>query len=99
MPSDSTREPLPAPLQGEAGFSGDRPLLRDLLVSFERNIIVTAMFAAGGDQRRAASALGLLPATLQEKLRRFGLKNTRPERRARGGERGVVHGDRIKASQ
>jgi len=51
----------------------DRLVLRDLLASFERNLIVAALLAAGGNQKRAAAALGVLPTTLSEKLRRFGL--------------------------
>lgn len=68
-------------------------MLRDLLTSFERNIIVTALFAAGGNQKRAAAALGVLPTTFQEKLRRFGLTNHRFGRRERGGARASGPGE------
>ncbi len=71
----------------------DRPVLRDLLTSFERNIIVTALFAAGGNQKRAAAALGVLPTTFQEKLRRFGLVNHRFGRRERSGARAAGPGE------
>ena len=46
-----------------------------MLLSFERNLIVTVMVAANGNQKRAAEALGVLPTTFQEKLKRFGLIN------------------------
>ena len=32
-----------------------------------------ALLAEGGNQRRAAAALGLLPTTLHEKMKRLGL--------------------------
>jgi len=67
--------------------AGDRLVLRDILASFERSLIVAALLAAGGNQRRAAKALGVLPTTLQEKLKRFGLLDERFGRRARHGGR------------
>ncbi len=67
--------------------AGDRLVLRDILASFERSLIVAALLAAGGNQRRAAKALGVLPTTLQEKLKRFGLLDDRFGRRARTGGR------------
>lgn len=74
---------------------GERLILRDMLLSFERNLIVTVMVAANGNQKRAAEALGVLPTTFQEKLKRFGLINQRFGRRARRGERAAVQGDSI----
>jgi hypothetical protein len=70
--------------------NGERPSLRDILESFERKLIATVLLAAGGNQRRAAEALGVLPTTFQEKLKRFGLTHQRPVRRARRGERAAV---------
>jgi DNA-binding NtrC family response regulator len=58
----------------------DRPqgrTLKDLLDEYERDIITKALEAAGGHQRRAARALGVLPTTLNEKMLRLKL---RPER-------------------
>lgn len=96
MSSDPALEPiLGAPPSGD-GSGGTRPVLRDLLVSFERNIIFAALQAAGGNQKRAATALGVLPTTFQEKLKRFGLVNPRLGRSVRGGERMPVRGDSIK---
>jgi DNA-binding NtrC family response regulator len=48
--------------------------LRDLLDEYERGLIVKALQRTGGNQRRAAAHLGLLPTTLHEKLKRLGLR-------------------------
>jgi len=49
--------------------------LRELLDDYERSLIVSALQAAGGHQRRAAAALGVLPSTLCEKMKRLGLRS------------------------
>jgi DNA-binding NtrC family response regulator len=54
--------------------------LRTLLASYERQLIQAALAATAGNQRRAARALGLLPTTLHEKMKRLGLR--RPTRRS-----------------
>jgi len=41
--------------------------------AFERVLILAALEAAGGHQRRAATYLGVLPTTLNEKLKRLQL--------------------------
>lgn len=61
--------------------------LRDLVASFERELILAALHAAGGNQKRAAEALGVLPTTLQEKLKRLGIATPRSAKGVRGGER------------
>ncbi|MND09849.1 Bacterial regulatory protein, Fis family [compost metagenome] len=38
-----------------------------------------ALELAGWNQRRVAASLGLLPSTLSEKMKRLGLRTTRPE--------------------
>ena len=76
-----------------ASAGGERLVLRDMLLSFERNLILTVLLAADGNQKRAAEALGVLPTTFQEKLKRFGLVNQRPGRHARSGERRAAPGD------
>ena len=48
--------------------------LKTLLESYERQLIQAALAAAAGNQRRAARALGLLPTTLHEKMKRLGLR-------------------------
>jgi DNA-binding NtrC family response regulator len=72
---------------------GERLVLRDMLLSFERNLILTVLVAANGNQKRAAEALGVLPTTLQEKLKRFGLIHQRRGQRGRAGERPFVPGE------
>ena len=47
--------------------------LKTRVEAFERRLIETALEASAGNQRRAAAALGLLPTTLHEKMKRLGL--------------------------
>jgi DNA-binding NtrC family response regulator len=54
--------------------------LKSLVAEYERRLILSALDHCGGHQRRAAAALGLLPSTLNEKMRRLGLRQTRQER-------------------
>jgi DNA-binding NtrC family response regulator len=54
---------------------GDGPKdLKRLLEGYERALILTALAASGGNQRRAARSLGILPTTLNEKMKRLGLR-------------------------
>jgi DNA-binding NtrC family response regulator len=55
----------------------DRPNLKALLDSYERQLIESALVATSGNQRRAAAVLGLLPTTLHEKMKRLGLVRPR----------------------
>jgi two-component system response regulator PilR (NtrC family) len=48
--------------------------LQDQVRDYERNLIVNALAAAGGHQRRAAAVLGIRPTTLNEKMKRLGLR-------------------------
>ena len=96
MSSDLAEPPLFDSSPGLEPGDGERLVLRDMLLSFERNLIATVMVAANGNQKRAAEALGVLPTTFQEKLKRFGLINQRFGRRARSGERAAVQGDSIR---
>jgi DNA-binding NtrC family response regulator len=52
---------------------GSRPTLKDLVDAYERHVIEDALQATHGNQRRAARALGVLPTTLHEKMKRLGL--------------------------
>jgi two-component system response regulator HydG len=55
--------------------------LKSLVEEYERGVIEQALRAANGNQRRAARALGVLPTTLHEKMKRFGmLRRPEPER-------------------
>ena len=47
--------------------------LKSLVDAYERQLIQSALATAAGNQRRAAAALGLLPTTLHEKMKRLGL--------------------------
>ena len=47
--------------------------LKSLLDAYERRLIESALDASAGNQRRAAAALGVLPTTLHEKMKRLGL--------------------------
>jgi DNA-binding NtrC family response regulator len=62
-----------SPLAAEAR----RKDLRSLLDDYERKLILLALDAAGGHQRRAAASLGILASTLSEKMKRLGLRETR----------------------
>ena len=44
-----------------------------MVADYERQLIQEALHASGGNQRRAAAALGTLPTTLHEKMKRLGL--------------------------
>jgi DNA-binding NtrC family response regulator len=52
---------------------GSRATLKDLVDAYERHVIEDALRATSGNQRRAALALGVLPTTLHEKMKRLGL--------------------------
>jgi DNA-binding NtrC family response regulator len=52
---------------------GSRQTLKDLVEAYERHVIEEALRATSGNQRRAARALGVLPTTLHEKMKRLGL--------------------------
>jgi transcriptional regulator with GAF, ATPase, and Fis domain len=47
--------------------------LKTLVDDYERRLIESALTESAGNQRRAAAALGLLPTTLHEKMKRLGL--------------------------
>ena len=51
--------------------------LKAAIEAYERELIRSALAATGGHQRRAAAALGVLPTTLNEKLKRLGLRPPR----------------------
>ena len=53
---------------------GGIPSLRQLVDDYERRLILAALGRHRGNQRRAAAELGCLPTTLNEKMRRLGLR-------------------------
>jgi len=56
------------------GGRGPMTSLRHLVEAYERRLILEALARAEGNQRRAAAELGCLPTTLNEKMRRLGLR-------------------------
>jgi DNA-binding NtrC family response regulator len=50
------------------------PRLKQLVEDYERRLILAALARTRGNQRRAAAELGCLPTTLNEKMRRLGLR-------------------------
>lgn len=48
--------------------------LRSRVRAYERGLILAALEATGGNQRRAAARLGLLATTFHEKLKRYGIR-------------------------
>ena len=55
--------------------------LKKLVEEYERTLILQALAASQGHQRRAAAALGILPTTLVEKMKRLGLRGAHAARR------------------
>ena len=47
---------------------------KTLMAEYERELILAALQATAGHQRRAAARLGILPTTLYEKMKRLGLR-------------------------
>ncbi len=71
----------------ELRMMGVRPTLKKLVESYERHVIEDALRASNGNQRQAAKALGVLPTTLHEKMKRLGLlrRDVTPEAVALAG--------------
>jgi DNA-binding NtrC family response regulator len=67
-------------MTGQPGNGGTQTHLKYLLEAYERRLIVDALAASGGHQRRTAARLGILPTTLHEKMKRLGLLRQRPHR-------------------
>lgn len=62
-----------------AQVSAEKPAmtLKTRVEAYERDLILTALQAAGWNQRRAAESLGILPTTLFEKMRRLRIPHAR----------------------
>ena len=56
------------------GASAPAAGLKQLVEDYERRLIQGALERTAGNQRRAAADLGVLPTTLNEKMRRLGLR-------------------------
>ena len=66
-------------MTGQPENGGTQTQLKYLLEAYERRLIVDALSASGGHQRRTAARLGILPTTLHEKMKRLGLLRRRPQ--------------------
>lgn len=65
---------LPPSLQtGKSSGTTKRGSLNDLMMSYERELLIEALKNAGGNQSQAARALGTTPRILTYRLRRHGL--------------------------
>jgi DNA-binding NtrC family response regulator len=72
------------------------PSLRQLVEDYERQLILAALGRARGNQRRAAAELGCLPTTLNEKMRRLGLRACdRPSASGSGPRLGSASGTEL----
>ena len=70
----------PDAFTGGAAFESGATLdLRSRILAYERHLITAALAETGGNQRRAARLLGILPTTLHEKLKRLGLRGSPPD--------------------
>jgi len=47
--------------------------LKDMVLDYERRLIMAALAGTDGHQRRAAALLGVRPTTLHEKMKRLGI--------------------------
>jgi len=72
--SDEERDP---PSNGAAVADDPTADLRSRVRAYERKLLLSALAAAGGNQRKAAATLGLLPTTFHEKLKRHGIRPRR----------------------
>ncbi len=59
--------------------------LRQLVENYERRLILQALDRTRGNQRQAAAELGCLPTTLNEKMRRLGLRGCDQVRQPENG--------------
>jgi DNA-binding NtrC family response regulator len=80
---DLTQLPIPHPgdnaRQEATNNSGSGLTLKQRVEAYERGLIVTALEAAGGNRKEAATRLGLSRATLHDKLHRYGLARSDDE--------------------
>jgi DNA-binding NtrC family response regulator len=77
-----TRRPRPSPEARD---------LKTLVNEYERQLILSALGATRGHQRRAARCLGISPSSLHEKMKRLGIKVLPTWT---GGREGNAPGDR-----
>jgi DNA-binding NtrC family response regulator len=59
---------------GRLRLNGEGASLKDLVLEFERNLIVTALRKTGWNQKKAADLLRVNPTTLNEKIKRLSIE-------------------------
>jgi DNA-binding NtrC family response regulator len=78
--SESERARVANVAQARGGTAEGAPRLRDDLDALEREKILSTLEACGGNQSRAAKALGISRSTLLERLERYGAPRPRKKR-------------------
>jgi DNA-binding NtrC family response regulator len=68
----------------------EAPDLKTLVNEYERQLILSALGATRGHQRRAARCLGISPSSLHEKMKRLGIR-VEPSWTARSGLSAAGH--------
>ena len=68
---------LPAEIRGPAGLDADERRLDVVMTAFERSHIASVLASCDGNRERAASMLGISPATLYRRLEKLDLKGYR----------------------
>jgi DNA-binding NtrC family response regulator len=84
-----------AVFQGMMVGRGPMTSLRQLVEDYERRLILDALVRTRGNQRRAAAELGCLPTTLNEKMRRLGLRACDQERDVAGDGSAAERGQEL----
>lgn len=84
-----------AVFQGMMVGRGPMTSLRQLVEDYERRLILDALVRTRGNQRRAAAELGCLPTTLNEKMRRLGLRACDQERDGASAGSATGHGQEL----
>lgn len=74
MSADPLLKAAPSSPRPEPANLAKSGKLRELVDSYERQLILIGLAAVNGHQRRAAKLLGLLPSTLNEKMRRHKIR-------------------------
>ena len=59
---------------GRLQFSNNGTSLKDLVLEFEKNMIVTALQKTDWNQKKAADLLRVNPTTLNEKMKRLNIQ-------------------------
>ena len=69
------RNIVAAPAPGQSDFPGESLPLKERVVNFEKDLILSALKQTGWNQKKAADLLLVNPTTLSEKLKRLKIKS------------------------